>query len=99
MKFCNALPRNIRDLKGRKVEKLKKELDKFLLELLDVPLIPGYTASSLMRENIIVDYCNWLRSIGIYEKLNVWDTPWPWAISAQKCIIEDNRRYLMVSQF
>ena len=38
VKLFNALPRNIRDLKGCSVEKFKNELDKFLLKLPDAPL-------------------------------------------------------------
>ena len=46
VKLFNALPRSIRDLRGCSKEKFKKQLDKFLMELPDAPLISGYTASS-----------------------------------------------------
>jgi hypothetical protein len=62
LKLFNALPRNIRDLEGCKLEKFKMELDKFLLKLPDAPLIPGYTASSLVNSNSIIDWCNWLKT-------------------------------------
>ena len=61
--LLNSLPRNIRDLKGCSVEALKNELDKFLLKLPDAPLIPGYTASSLVGSNSVVVWCNWLKCV------------------------------------
>ena len=67
VKLFNSLPRNIRDLKGCTVEKFKRELDKFLLELPDAPLIPGYTASSLVGSNSVVDWCNWMKCVRKYE--------------------------------
>ena len=67
VKLFNALPRNIRDLKGCSVEKFKNELDKFLLKLPDAPLIPGYTATSLVGSNSVVEWCNWLKCTRKYE--------------------------------
>ena len=67
VKLFNALPRNIRDLKGCSVEKFKSELDKFLLKLPDAPLIPGYTATSLVGGNSVVEWCNWLKCTRKYE--------------------------------
>ena len=67
MKLFNSLPRNIRDLKGCSVENFKGELDKFLLKLPDAPLIPGYTATSLVGSNSVVDWCNWLKCTRKYE--------------------------------
>ena len=67
VKLFNALPRNIRDLKGCNVEKFKNELDKFLLKLPDAPLIPGYTATSLVGSNSVVEWCNWLKCTRKYE--------------------------------
>ena len=78
VKLFNSLPREIRDLKGCKIEKFKRELDKFLLELPDAPLIPGYTASSLVGSNSIVDWCNWRKCVRDYVRWKVWDPPWPW---------------------
>ena len=63
VKLFNSLPRNIRDLKGCSVENFKGELDKFLLKLPDAPLIPGYTATSLVGSNSVVDWCNWLKCV------------------------------------
>ena len=62
VKLFNALPRNIRDMSGCSVDHFKRKLDKFLLELPDAPLIPGYTASSPARGNSIVDWCNWMKN-------------------------------------
>ena len=67
VKLFNSLPRNIRDLKGCTKEKFKVELDKFLLKILDAPLIPGYTASSLVGSNSVVDWCNWMKCVRKYE--------------------------------
>ena len=67
VKLFNALPRSIRDLSGCSIEKFKGRLDRFLLELPDAPLIPGYTASSLAGGNSIVDWCNWIRNSRLYE--------------------------------
>ena len=67
VKLFNSLPRNIRDLKGCSVDAFKNELDKFLLKLPDAPLIPGYTASSLVGSNSVVDWCNWLKCVRKYE--------------------------------
>ena len=63
VKLFNALPRSIRDLSGCSIEKFKGQLDRFLLELPDATLIPGYTASSLAGRNSIVDWCGWMRTI------------------------------------
>ena len=68
VKLFNSLPRNIRDLKGCSVEAFKKELDKFLQKLPDAPLIPGYTASSLVGSNSVVDWCSWQKCISKYER-------------------------------
>ena len=68
VKLFNSLPREIRDLKGCKIEKFKRELDKFLLELPDAPLIPGYTASSLVGSNSIVDWCDWRKCVRDYVR-------------------------------
>ena len=67
VKLFNSLPREIRDLKGCSVEKFKGKLDKFLLTLPDAPLIPGYTASSLVGSNSVVDWCNWQKCVHKYE--------------------------------
>ena len=67
LKLYNSLPRNIRDLKACNVKKFKSELDKFLLKLPDAPLIPGYTASSLVGSNSVVDWCNWMKCVCKYE--------------------------------
>ena len=55
VKLFNSLPRNIRDLNGCSVKTFKSELDKFLLKLPDSPLIPGYTASSLVGSYSVAD--------------------------------------------
>ena len=68
VKLFNSLPRNIRDLKGCSVEAFKKELDKFLQKLPDAPLIPGYTASSLVGSNSVVDWCSWQKCVSKYER-------------------------------
>ena len=38
-------------------------MDKFLLDLLDASLIPGYTAASSVRSNSVVDWSNWLKCV------------------------------------
>ena len=68
VKLFNALPRGIRDLSGCSIEKFKRQLNKFLLELPDAPLIPGYTASSLVRGNGVVDWCNWKKSASTHGR-------------------------------
>jgi len=67
VKLFNSFPRNIRDLKGCSVEAFKNELDKFLQKLPDAPLIPGYTASSLVGSNSVVDWCSWQKCVSKYE--------------------------------
>ena len=68
IKLFNSLPRNIRDLEGCSVDKFKNKLDKFFRNLPDTPLIPGYTASSPVENNSIVDWCRWLRCVHKYER-------------------------------
>ena len=46
VKIFNVLPRSIKDLSGCSMEKFKRQLDKFLMELPDAQLIPGYIATS-----------------------------------------------------
>ena len=89
VKLFDSLPRNIRDLKGCSVEKFKSELDKFLLKLPDPPLIPGYTASSLVGSNSVLDWCNWLNCVRKYEGWTVWDTPWPGVKAPKKNILDE----------
>ena len=62
----NSLPRNS-DLEGWSVDKFKNELDNFLKNLPDTPLIPGYTASSPVENNSIVDWCNWQSCVHKYD--------------------------------
>ena len=54
-KLFNCMPKEVRDLSRCSVEKFKTQLDKILLQILDEPLIPGYTAMRRRDTNSITD--------------------------------------------
>ena len=53
-RLFNALPRNIRDIKGKTVETFKRHLDEWLKRVPDTPKIDGYGAMVAAESNSIV---------------------------------------------
>ena len=51
----NSIPADLRNLSNCSVDIFKRALDKFLAEVPDEPLIPGYTAMRRADSNSLVD--------------------------------------------
>lgn len=56
--------------RGHCIKKLKYELHKFLLELPDALLVPGYCLIPVREQyaNSIVYWYNWLKCVWTYER-------------------------------
>ena len=54
-KLFNALPKELRNLDGVSVDAFKRQLDKFLGQLPDMPTVPGYAGSRSSKSNSIMD--------------------------------------------
>ena len=63
VQLFNSLPKQIRDMTNVSVEKFKKSLDAYLVQIPDMPLLIGYTAHRQAESNSILSMNKLARSV------------------------------------